>query len=137
MAQADRATGKEAFIEFTPTAGSAIVLDTDYRDLNINRSLNEVDATAGDDDWQYMVDSFKNGEITLTVLAGDEDYDDIVIGQTGTLVYGRRGNAASARKESIPVKVMSVSEASSYADVQALDITFRQTGDATIGTFTV
>ena len=135
MSQATRASGKEAFISFTPTAGSEIILDTDYRSFNKNRTLNEIDATAGDDDWQYFVDSFKQGEITVTVLAGDEDVDDIIEGQTGSLIYGRRGNGNGARKETIPVKVMGVSEGSAYADVQTLDITFRQTDNATIGTF--
>lgn len=135
MSQATRASGKEAFISYTPTAGSAIVLDTDYRSFNKNRTMNEIDATAGDDDWQYFVDSFKQGEITVTVLAGDEDVDDIVEGQTGSLIYGRRGNTNGLRKETIPVKVMSINEGSNYADVQTLDITFRQTGNAVVATF--
>jgi hypothetical protein len=136
MAQADRATGKEIFLSWTPTAGTEIILDTDYRSFTKNRTMNEVDLTAGDDDFEYMGDSFTRGEITVTVLAGDDDVDDITEGQTGSLIYGRRGNGSTMRKETIPAKVLSIEEASEYAGAQSLDITFRQTATATIGTFT-
>jgi hypothetical protein len=135
MAQADRGSGKDLHLSYTPLSGSAIDLDVDYRSFSYEQSLNEIDATAGDDDWEYMLDSFKRGNIPITVLAGNEDVDDIVVGQTGSLIVGRRGSTNGMRKVTIPVKVMSINEGSEYADVQTLDITFRQTGNAVVATF--
>ena len=50
MAQADRHSGKEIFLSYTPTAGSEIILAADYRNFTYSQSLNEIDGTAGDDD---------------------------------------------------------------------------------------
>jgi hypothetical protein len=134
MAAADRHSGKEVFLSYTPTAGSEIVLDTDYRNFTYSQELNEIDGTAGDDDWEYMLDSFKRGEATVSILAGlSTAY--LNPGSVGNLIYGPKGSTAGLRKVTIPVKLMNVEETAGYADVVTLDLTFRQTGDATVGTW--
>lgn len=134
MAQSDRHSGKSVHLSYTPTAGSAIDLDADYRNFSYNQSLNEIDATGGSDDWEYFLDSFKRGEVTISIMAGlTAAY--LVPGSAGVLVYGPKGNTNGLRSVSIPVKLMSADESQGYADVATLDLTFRQTGVATIGTF--
>jgi hypothetical protein len=134
MAAADRHSGKNVYLSYTPDGGAAIDLDVDYRNFTYSQELNEIDGTAGDDDWEYMLDSFKRGEITISILAGvAATY--LTPGSFGVLVYGPQGNAATEREVEIPVKLMNVEETAGYADVVTLDLTFRQTGDATVGTF--
>ena len=134
MAAADRHSGKDVFLEYTPTAGSAIDLDVDYRSLEWAQQLNEIDATAGDDDWEYMLDSFKRGTFNITILAGvTTTY--LTPGSSGTLIYGPEGNTNGLRKITLPVKLMDAKESTGYADVTSLDLSFRVTGNITVATF--
>jgi hypothetical protein len=134
MAQADRHSGKDVFLEYTPDGGSAIDLDVDYRSVEWAQELNEIDGTAGDDDWEYFLDSFKRGTFDISILAGvSTTY--LIPGSFGVLIYGPRGNGASARKVTLPVKLLTATETAGYADVVTLDLSFRVTDDPTIGTF--
>lgn len=134
MAQADRHSGKGVHLAYTPDGGSAIDLDVDYRNFSWSQSLNEIDATAGDDDWEYFVNSFSRGEVTISILAGASS-TYLVPGSFGSLVYGPKGSASTNREVTLPVKLMSVDEVQGYADVATLDLTFRQTGAAAVDTF--
>lgn len=135
MAAADRHSGKNVHISYTPDGGSAIDLDVDYRSFTYSQELNEIDGTAGADDWEYMLDSFKRGEITVSIAAGvAATY--LIPGSFGVLTYGPQGNGSTERKVEIPVKLMTAEETAGYADIVTLDLTFRQTDDATIGAFT-
>lgn len=134
MAAADRHSGKDVFLEYTPNGGSAIDLDVDYRTFAYNQSMNQIDATGGDDDWEYFLDSFKRGAVNVSIMAGvTTTY--LVPGSFGSLIYGPEGNGAGARKVTIPVKLMEANEKTGYADVTTLDLSFRQTAAETIGTF--
>lgn len=134
MAQADRHSGKTVFLEYTPDGGSAIDLDVDYRSLEWAQELNAIDATAGDDDWEYFLDSFKRGTVNITILAGvTATY--LIPGSFGSLVYGPKGNTSTNRKVTLPVKLMTATETQGYADVAALDLSFRVTGDPVVSTF--
>jgi hypothetical protein len=134
MAAADRHSGKNVHLSYTPNGGSAIDLDVDYRSFTYSQELNEIDGTAGADNWEYMLDSFTRGEVTISILAGvAATY--LVPGSFGVLTYGPKGNTATYREVEIPVKLMNVEETAGYADVVTIDLTFRQTGAATIGTF--
>jgi hypothetical protein len=134
MAAADRHSGKAVHLSYTPNGGSAIDLDADYRSLDWNQELNEIDATAGDDDWEYFLDSFKRGTFAITILAGvTTTY--LVPGSFGSLIYGPEGSTAGLRQVTLPVKLMKANEKAGYADVITLDLEFRVTGDVTVGTF--
>jgi hypothetical protein len=134
MAQADRHSGKNVFLEYTPDGGSAIALDVDYRSLEWNQELNEIDGTAGDDDWEFFLDSFKRGTVNITILAGvSTTY--LIPGSFGVLIYGPEGDTATNRKVTLPVKLLTANEKTGYADVTTLDLSFRVTADPTVGTF--
>jgi hypothetical protein len=134
MAAADRHSGKSVHLSYTPDGGAAIDLDADYRAFEWNQELNEIDATAGDDDWEYFLSSFKRGTVLITILAGvTATY--LVPDSFGVLIYGPEGSTATNRRVTLPVKLMKANEKTGYADVTTLDLEFRVTGDPTIDAF--
>jgi hypothetical protein len=70
MAGDERFIGKDFFASFTPQGGSAIILTEDYRNYTGERSLQEVDLTAGGDDNERFATAFRRGTFGFVVLQG-------------------------------------------------------------------
>lgn len=119
------------------SAGGTMVLNTDFRNFNYSPTIDFVDATAGADTARQRINSFKDGQITASILIldnwGTAIYNPLIEGVSGTVIWGPAGSAAGKLKFAIPARVASSVQNVPYADVAVLDITWQQDGAGSVG----
>lgn len=118
-------------------SGGTVVLNTDFRNFSYAPSIDFVDATAGADGNRQRINSFKDGQVTASILMLD-NYGTAAIlpfveGTSGSVIWGPAGSAAGKVKYTIPARIASAVQSIPYADVVTLDITWQQDGTRTEG----
>jgi hypothetical protein len=135
MAGDERFIGKDFFASFTPQGGSAIILTEDYRNYTGERSLQEVDLTAGGDDNERFATAFRRGTFGFVVLQGNPDLDTLEEGASGSLIIGHKGNGTGKPKITMPAKLIQKNESGGYMDAMQWDLNFRRDGAEVPGAF--
>jgi hypothetical protein len=82
-------------------SGGTVVLSGDFRTVNINRTLEIIDATAGADTYREKLHSFGDTEVTWTsVMQADGTALQTALAQKtyGTVVVGPEGSATGKPK---------------------------------------
>ena len=131
-------TGKNLKVDWIYTdgtvTGGTIVLNTDYRTLSINPSIDLADTTAGADNDKTYIATIKDATIEWsglyqskgTVLAAA-----LEAGIGGTLVVYPEGTTSGNVKESYPAIAMGAKMTYPYADVVEISCTFQKNGAKT------
>lgn len=121
-------------------SGGTIVLDTDSRSFTYTPTIDFIDATAGGDTSRKRINSFKDGNVTMSTLAqSDSDGTALLAacaeGTHGTLIWGDMGTATGRPKVTLPAISQGVTRGVPYADVITYDLGFQQNGDRTDGAY--
>ena len=92
MAAADRLTGRELVVRFTPDGGSVTTITGDQTSFSFDRQLDTVDVTAGNETERYFKDTIEGLEWTLMIFDADQSYlADILPRAQGLLEVMKEG----------------------------------------------
>lgn len=104
------ATGKDVYVSWTPSGGSAIVVSTGkYVSFNPGIELETVDVTGGGDNVRVSEDTILKiePEATLRVRTDNQTLRDALKeGTSGELEWGMEGNTAGRPKWAVTAKVV-------------------------------
>lgn len=118
-------------------SGGTVTLNTDFRNFNYSPSIDFVDSTAGADTARQRINSFKDGQVTASILMldnfGTANLSPFVEGTSGSVIWGPAGSATGKMKFTVPARVASAVQSVPYADVVTWDITWQQDGARTDG----
>ena len=115
-------------------SGGTVVAYTDARNFNYSPSIDFIDATAGADVNRKRLNSFKDGQASLSSLA---QYDGTAFvtacaeGNGGTLTWSPAGTATGRPKSYAAFIAQGVTVTSPYLDVTTYDVSWQQNGART------
>lgn len=120
-------------------SGGTVAIETNFRNFNWPQDLNYIDATAGADTFEVLLDSYgTGGDITATVV-GQVDGTAILQAcakkTAGTLLYGPEGSDTGKIQYSIPATAKGPQFNQVYNDVNEITLAWRQTADHTQSSF--
>lgn len=125
-------TGKNAVINWI-WSGGTVVLNTDYRSLNLSETTDTADTTAGADTHKTKIATIKSASIDYSGLftsgtAGTVIVGALAAGNEGTLKVYPEGTAAANLLRTYPAIVMGPKISSPYSDVIEISCTFESNG---------
>lgn len=92
MSAADRLTGSDLVVVFTPSGGSPITITGDQTSFSNSRKLDTVDVTAGNEGERYFKDTIESLDFSLDIFDAEQSYqDDILPRATGLLQIYKKG----------------------------------------------
>lgn len=74
MAPADRLTGSDLVVKFTPSGGSELTITGDQTSFSFDRSLDTVDVTAGNEKERYFKPTIEGMEWSLMIFDANQSY---------------------------------------------------------------
>lgn len=128
---------KETEIRWYPSTGGTIILTGDSRDLTINEQANEIDVTTrgnaqdGASDFLDDVPARTWQLQSLDTRGTAPAWDNLHIGDTGTLIWWPEGSASQKRQESAPARVLQRNRTFPYNNATTIDLQGRLTGPIT------
>lgn len=131
MAIANRMSGADLVVQFIHSGGTA-TLSGDQRVLSVEREQETADATAGSDGARVSIATVKKFSASLEThfigTAGSAVWSAVLLGTTGTLIYGPQGTATGKPKGSIPMIVKTQTVEFPFDDVAKLTVEFEGQG---------
>lgn len=92
MTPANRLTGSDLLVRFTPNGGSAIVITGDQTKFSMSRKLDTVDVTAGSELERYFKPTIEAMDWSLDIFDADQSYQaDILPRAEGLFEVFKRG----------------------------------------------
>lgn len=132
MAQSDRKVGKNAYVQFISSQGTA-VLTPDFTKFSWKSKTNTVEQTAGADAGAYYAGTYRDIELKITMFwnsaSGTAFYARFQDGDTGTITFGPNGSATGNPKGALAVIVETASWDVPFDDSIMIDIEFKPQGD--------
>lgn len=129
MTTASRAYGIDLYVSF---AGQSIVAD--YREFTVERTIDTVDKTAGNETSKSYIPTLKDGTASLTYCyagsAGTAISNLFKVGTEGTLLWGPEGTATGKPKGGNYGIVTSHSKPQVHADLIMRTVTWQFSGSA-------
>jgi len=114
-------------------SGGTVQIETNFRNFSWPQDLNYIDATAGADTFEVLLDSYgTGGDITATVVgqvSGTVILKACAKKTKGTLIYGPEGNSTGNIKYTIPATAKGPQFSQVYNDVNEITLAWRQTAD--------
>ncbi len=128
MSAENRYTGKDLYITFDGT-----VVSLDYTSFEVSAEQDFVDASAGSETAKSKKTTLHDATMKLTVFAtgtaGSAAEAKLVVGQSGSLVWGPQGTATGKPKYSCTAFVKSNGKKHPFDDMVKLDVAFERNGD--------
>jgi hypothetical protein len=133
--------GKTMIVKFLPTGGTApddeLTISANSRTFEVDEQANEIDVTVREDvaagTKDYLTDA-PDRTATLSGLDTDEnapDWDEIEVGDTGTLSWYRRGIGTGKPKRAATVRCTSRKLGSPHDNANDWTIAFKLTSAVT------
>lgn len=129
MAFADRFTGKDVYVEFTPDGGSLGQISGDQTEVTIDNTTDTADATAGSETDRSYIPTLTSREVGLTSFFGAEaTYANIKERTEGVLTVYPKGKTSGQPMRSYNVIVTAFNVSYPFDDVAQLEATFQVSG---------
>lgn len=128
---------KETEIRFYPSGGGTIILTGDSRDLTINEQANEIDVTTrgnaqdGASDFLDDVPARTWQLQSLDTRGTAQAWDNLHIGDTGTLMWWPEGSATGKRQEVAAARVLQRNRTYPYNNAATIELQGRLTSAIT------
>lgn len=74
MAAADRLTGSDLVVKFTPSGGSLLTITGDQTSFSFSRKLDTVDVTAGNEKERYFKPTIESMDFSLDIFDANQSY---------------------------------------------------------------
>lgn len=111
MAYADRYTGRDLVVEWTPEGGSLITLNGDFTSFSLDRKADTVDVSAGNQTSREFLTTLNSLDWSLSIFGGDEaKLDMITEGSKGLLSVYPKGKSSGKPVRSFNAIVTSLQE---------------------------
>jgi len=92
MSAADRLTGSDLIVVFTPDGGSPLTITGDQTSFSHSRKLDTVDVTAGNEGERYFKDTIESLDFSLDIFDANQSYQDEIIPRAfGVLTVYKQG----------------------------------------------
>lgn len=131
MAIANRYRGKDLVIQWIYSGGT-VTLNGDYTKFDVERSIDLIDATAGNSLDKEYINGVKDGTAKVTFAdtgtSGSAVAAAVVEGTAGSLIYGSQGTATGKPKGGFVAIVKSHKFSEPYDDMVTLEIEFQKNG---------
>lgn len=136
MAIADRKAGTNAYIKFN---GGTV--NSDYRTLDVSRSIDIVEKSAGSDGAKTYITTLKDGTASLEMTyaggtATNSYLAQFSVGTEGTLEWAPEGTATGKPKFAVNAIVVGHSHTSPYNELITYTVDFQFSGTVTSDVFT-
>lgn len=76
MSPADRLTGTDLVVKFTPSGGSPITITGDNTSFSFSRKLDTVDVTAGNETERYFAPTIESMDFTMDIFDAEQSYQE-------------------------------------------------------------
>lgn len=131
MAIANRYRGNALILQWIYSGGT-VQIQGDYTKFDVDRSIDLIDATAGNALDKEYINGIKDGSAKLSIFdtanAGTAVASSLVEGTAGTLIYGPQGTATGKPKWGFQAIVKSHKFSEPFDDAVTLDAEFQKTG---------
>ena len=130
-------TGKDLKVFWIHSGGTAD-LSCDYRTLNYQPTIGQVEVTSACDTFNEYLMTTKDTTVTLTAVTqtgGTVIEAALVEGTFGTLIVAPEGTAAGKRKYTIPAFSMGANTNYGFRDAVEFSVTFQGSGTRANGTY--
>lgn len=95
MSPADRLTGTDLVIKFTPSGGSLTTITGDNTSFSFSRKLDTVDVTAGNEKERYFKPTIESMDFSMDIFDADQSYQSLIKPRVeGLLQVYKRGIGA-------------------------------------------
>lgn len=129
MAYSDRYTGTDMVIEFTPSGGSLTVVSADFTEFSMDRKVDTVDVTAGNEDARVFLPTISSLDWSLSLFNGDETVLVLIKeGATGQLDVYPKGKVSGRPKRQFDVIVTAYTESFPFDGASEVEITGLRNG---------
>jgi hypothetical protein len=117
-------TGQNTYLAF-----NGVVYSTDYRNVDIDESVELIDASAGSDAWRTKVSTLRDGVGSWEYLeqdggAGTAQWANVAPDTSGTLEIGREGTASGDPRTRVTVTIKKRARKNPYADLVVISVEF-------------
>lgn len=130
MAYANRYTGRDLVVEFTPSGGSLVTLNGDFTSFSMDRKADTVDVTAGNQQSRQFLNTLDSLDWSLSIFGGDETtLAAILEGTNGLLTVYPQGKIAAKPIRSFNAIVTSVQETIPFDGAVEVEIGGMRTGN--------
>ena len=126
-------TGTALYLAFNGT-----VLDTDYRSLGPEESIDTVEQSAGADTNKTYLTLLKDGTTSTSIVAQAADtttWGAVAPGAEGTLEWAEEGTTAGNQRHYVNAIVLSRTKTIEYAGLVMADISWQFSGAVTDDTY--
>lgn len=111
MAYADRYTGRDLVVEWTPEAGALTTLNGDFTSFSLDRKADTVDVSAGNQTSREFLTTLESIDWSLSIFGGDEaKLATVLEGTRGLLSIYPKGKTTGKPVRSFNAIVTSVQE---------------------------
>lgn len=130
MAYADRYTGRDVVIEWTPSGGTLTTFHGDYTSFSLDRKSDTVDVTAGNQQSREFLTTLNSLDWSLSIFAGDEtDFATLKEGTEGLLAVYPKGKTVGEPIRSFNAIITSVQETFPFDGAVEVEVNGVRTGD--------
>lgn len=137
MAASDRNIGTNVVLLWTPEGGSEVTLSADFTAFSMNRSVDTVDVTAGNETARYHKATIEDMDISITLYDANQSFKaDLLPFTTGTLVVQQEGAGAGLPELELEMLITGYNESMPFDDAIEIEVTGKRLGAMTsdIGT---
>lgn len=127
--------GTATYFDWLPSGGGTVILWAESRTFEVQEQANKIDTTVRSDTAKRYLTDFPDITITMggldtsgTVLATNQPWDNINLGDSGTLRWGPEGTATNYRKRSLAARVDNKTYTSPYDGVVSWGLQFSSDG---------
>lgn len=131
--------GTALYADWLPSAGGTVVLWAESRTFEEQEQANTIDVTVRSDtaknnlnDYPDITVSMQGLDTSGTVLATNQPWDTVNIGDSGTLRWGPEGTATNNRKRSLAARVTGKNFSSPYDGVAQWTLNFASSGGTVV-----
>lgn len=123
MAYADRFTGRDLVVEWTPDGSSLVTVTGDYTSFSLDRKADTVDVTAGSMQDRQFLTTLRSLDWSLSVFGGtDSVWTNMQEGQAGLLAVYPKGKGTGKPVRSFNAIVTSYQETFPFDGAVELEI---------------
>ena len=130
MAYENRITGTDTVITFTPDGGSPISLEADFTSFSFDRSIDTVDATAGNEKTRSPKGTIEGMDWTLNMYDVDRTLKaDLLPGTVGVLNVKPEGVGSGLEEFELNALLTGYSEDFPFDNLLEIELTGMRIGD--------
>jgi predicted secreted protein len=132
--------GKDLVVEWTPSGGSMVSIATKSRNFKVGQKGNSIDVSVREDILAGQKDKLADAPDRTAELSGLDtavnapDWEDVEIGDTGTLVWYRRGKSSGKPSRTATAVVTGSDFGSPHDNANDWSISWDITSAITTGT---